>query len=333
MTVHGSGIVSSELFHQNKFRFMNTYHDAKTGNNMDNNDQQTNSNFYQQDLANQQGSPYMGSGYGGPGSSHGCDSSVERKAPNIFQQFALSFVPTQYGRLANVKTGSMIGFVTLLTLIATIIVFISPALSFSSDNVNAMMDLIPDFEVKNGRFSIDDEFTYANDGMFVFLTDGVHRFTYEQVSAIADRGYNFIIMAGSERISVMQNGEYQQYDFKSFNRDIPLSKSWIVNTVVPVLKVIFIITYILFYVGRTLWYFLCAAVYFLFAMLIASILHKKQPSGALFGAAVYSKVPMFCVAVLLDVVSFVNISIPFIFRIVITMAFMGFAIAKLPENN
>lgn len=64
---------------------MNTYHDAKTGNNMDNNDQQTNSNFYQQDLANQQGSPYMGSGYGGPGSSHGCDSSVERKAPNIFQ--------------------------------------------------------------------------------------------------------------------------------------------------------------------------------------------------------------------------------------------------------
>ena len=221
----------------------------------------------------------------------------------------------------------------LLTLIATIIVFISPALSFSSDNVNAMMDLIPDFEVKNGRFSIDDEFTYANDEMFVFLTDGVHRFTYEQVSSIADRGYNFIIMAGSERISVMQNGEYQQYDFKSFNRDIPLSKSWIVNTVVPVLKVIFIITYILFYVGRTLWYFLCAAVYFLFAMLIASILHKKQPSGALFRAAVYSKVPMFCVAVLLDVVSFVNISIPFIFRIVITMAFMGFAIAKLPENN
>lgn len=312
---------------------MDVHRSARTGINMDNNNQQADSNFYQQDTSNQQGSPYMGSGYGGPGSSHGYDNSVERKAPNIFQQFALSFVPTQYGRLAKVKTGSMIGFVTLLTLIATIIVFIRPALSFSSDNVNALLDQVPDFEVSNGRFSIDGDFTYDEDGMFVLLTDDVPRFTYEQLSTIADRGYHDIIMAGSESISVLQNRDYQQYDFKNLDSSIHLSKSWISNTVVPFLMVIFIIMYILFYVGRTLWYFLCAAVYFLFAMLIASILHKRQPSGALFRAAVYSKVLMFSVAVLLDVVTFVDISIPLLFRIFVTMVFMGFAIAKLPEKN
>ena len=57
---------------------MDVHRSARTGINMDNNNQQADSNFYQQDTSNQQGSPYMGSGYGGPGSSHGYDNSVER---------------------------------------------------------------------------------------------------------------------------------------------------------------------------------------------------------------------------------------------------------------
>ena len=49
------------------------------------------------------------------------NNPYQQKAPNIFKQFCLAFVPAGYDRLAKVKIGSMIGFVTLLALVATLI--------------------------------------------------------------------------------------------------------------------------------------------------------------------------------------------------------------------
>ena len=102
---------------------------------------------------------------------------------------------------------------------------------------------------------------------------------------------------------------------------------------IPLTMVVVIVGYIIFFVGRVLWYFFCAAVYLLFAMIIASILKKQQPAGALFRIAVYSKVLMFVVATFLSVFPFVNYSVPFLLRVGITVVFMGFAIAQLPEQN
>ena len=103
---------------------------------MDNNyNQQTNANPYQQGNSYQQNdsyaNPYLDNGFGGYGSSNNYGSNPEPvKVPNIFQQFVLAFIPPQYNRLTKVKTGSMIGFVTLLALIATILSFVVFALSF-----------------------------------------------------------------------------------------------------------------------------------------------------------------------------------------------------------
>lgn len=53
------------------------------------------------------------------------------KVPNIFEQFAYAFVPPKYGSPVKVKVGSMIGFVVLLTLLATILSAVKFFIDFS----------------------------------------------------------------------------------------------------------------------------------------------------------------------------------------------------------
>lgn len=255
------------------------------------------------------------------------------KAPNIFQQFVLAFIPPQYNRLTKVKTGSMIGFVTLLALIATILSFVKFAVGFAAFDGSGWSDAIPDFEVTDGRLYIDGDYEFDESGMYVYITDGISGFTYDDASQIAARGYRSIVLIGRDRISILQNGEYQQGNFRDLGDDMEISKDWIVNTFMPLMMVFITVGYLFFFVGRVFWYFLCAAVYMLFALIIASILKKQLSAGALFRTAVYSKVLMFVVMTFLNLIPFVSNFVPFILRIAITVGFMAFAIAKLPDRN
>lgn len=288
---------------------------------MDNN-YNTNGNWYQEN------DPYMNNSYGNY-------NPEPPKAPNIFEQFVFSFIPPQYNRLTKVRTGSMIGFVTLLALIATIISFVETAVSFALSDVKERVNELPEFEIRGGRLHIEESYLYDDDEMemFVFLTEDIDEFTYDDAAAIAAEGYRRIMLAGRESISIMQNGEYQRIKYGNFAIGEEINKDWVVDTMMPIIMIAVILGYIIFFVGRVLWYFLCAAVYLLIAMIIALIMKKQQAAGALFRIAVYSKVLMFVVATLLSVVPFVNYSVPFIFRVAITVIFMCFAIAQLPEQN
>lgn len=285
---------------------------------MDNN-YNTNGNWYQQN------DPYMNNSYGN-------NNPEPPKAPNIFEQFVLSFIPPQYNRLTKVRTGSMIGFVTLLALIATIISFAQTAVSFAFGDVNEWVKELPDFEIKGGRLHIEEDFVFDQGGVFIYLTDDIDGFSYDHAAGIAAEGYQNIILAGRDSISIMQNRKYQQADFSNFG-SMEISRDWLADTMMPLAMIGIILGYIIFFVGRVLWYFLCAAVYLLIAMIIASILKKQQPAGELFRIAVYSKVLMFVVATFLSEVPFVNFSVPFMLRVSVTVVFMGVAIAQLPERN
>lgn len=284
---------------------------------MDNN-YNTNGNWYQEN------DPYM--------NSYGNYNPEPPKTPNIFEQFVLSFIPPRYNRLTKVRTGSMIGFVTLLVLIATIISFAETAVSFAFGDVKEWVNELPEFEIKGGRLHIEKDFLYDESGMFVYLTDDIDGFSYEDAAALAAEGYQNVLLAGRDRISIMQNREYRQVDFSNFG-SMEISRDWFVDTMMPLMMIAVILGYIIYFVGRVLWYFLCATVYLLIAMIITSIMKKQQPAGALFRVAVYSKVLMFVVATFLSEVPFVNYSVPFIFRVAITVVFMGIAIAKLLEEN
>lgn len=283
-------------------------------------------NRYQQGNPYQQANTYMGgANYGG--------SAEPVKAPNIFQQFALAFVPPKYDLLTKVKTGSMIGFVTLLVLIATALSFISLAAEFSSIDMEEVASALPDFEVKNGRLYLEEDFWYDDDGLFVYMTEDIDGFSYEDAADLAAEGYSNILLIGRDRLSLMQNTEYQQFDFKDFGNSLEISRSWIVTKLVPFILVVVAIAYVFFFVGRVLWYFFCAAIYMLIGMAVAAIVSKHIETGELFRIAVYSKVLFFVIATVISLMPFVDFAIPLWIRVAATTAFMAFAIAKLPGRK
>lgn len=290
-------------------------------------------NPYQQGNAYQQLHPYKSNGYGNQGGSYNYGgNSEQQKAPNILQQFGLSFIPPRYDELTRVKTGSMIGFVTLLALVATIISFLSLMIGFSPSDMKEVAGYLPDFEISGGRLHLEEDFVYDEEPIVIYMTEYIEEFTYEDAAELADEGYQDILLVGRDRISLMQNGEYQQLDFADFGSELEISRDWIIEQLIPIIMVVIVIGYICFFIGRICWYFLCAAIYMLFGMLIASVMKKQLSAGALYRTAVYAKVLMFVIATLLSAVPFVVLSVPFMFRFVITMVFMGFAIAKLPDN-
>lgn len=269
----------------------------------------------------------MGNGYGNYGGN-----DEPQKAPNIFQQFVFAFVPTKYNLLTKVKTGSMIGFVTLLVLVATIFSFISIEISLASLNMDELADSLPDFEIANGHLHMDEDFIYDEGIAFVYMTEDIDEFSYEDAADLAYEGYQDVILVGRDRISIMQNGQYQQADFSDFG-GLEISRDWIVNTMVPIVMVIMVLLYLIIFLGKGLGYFLFAAVYLLFAMLIASIMKKNLETGELFRVAVYSKVLMFVISTLITLLPFAHFSVPFLLKVAITIGFMAFAIAKLPDNR
>lgn len=298
------------------------------------NQNQQQGNPYQQANPNQQqGNPYQQANpYMGGGANYGVGLEPE-KAPNILQQFVFAFVPPKYNLLTKVKVGSMIGFVTLLVLIATVLSFISLAVEFSSIDMEEVASALPDFEIKNGRMYLDEDFWYDEDGLFVYMTEDIDGFDYEDAADLAAEGYYNVLLIGRDRLSMMQNTEYQQFDFKDLGNSLEISRSWIVNKLVPFILVVVAIAYVFFFVGRALWYFLCAAVYMLIGMAIAAIASKHVETGDLFRIAVYSKVLFFVIATVISLLPFVNVAIPLWFRIAATIAFMAFAIVKLPGRK
>lgn len=265
----------------------------------------------------------MNNGYG---NYNGGGNTEQQKAPNIFQQFVLSFIPTQYERLTRVKTGSMIGFVTLLVLAATLLSFI---FDFGTVDVQEVASQLPEFTLADGRLYMEEDFLYDEGSLFLYMTEDIDGFSYEDVAELAAEGYRDVMLVGRDSISLMQDGQYQQADFADLGDTLEISREWIASIMIPLV----IIAYIIIFLGMGLGYFLFAAVYLLFAMLMASVMQKNLDAGALFRTAVYAKVLMFTVATVLGLIPFVSFSVPFLLRVAITLGFMGFAIAKLPGQN
>lgn len=260
------------------------------------------------------------------------NSYYNNGAPNIFQQFALSFVPPQYGRLARVKTGSMIGFVMLLALIATIIEFMSFSFKFSAlVNSEQVKDAISNFSLKNGELSLGKEYIIDEEDVFIYLTDEVDIFSYDDAEYLRDMGYTNILLVGKKNFAFVQNDQYQSVFWRNLT-DAAIDKEWIEETLIPFAWVFICVGYVFFYVGRTLWYFLSAAIYLLIALIVVSAMNKKVSAAALYRTAVYSKVFMFVIALLASFIPYASMFIPGILRIIATIVFMGFAIAKLPDN-
>lgn len=266
-----------------------------------------------------------------PNGSYGNFYGEAEKAPNIFQQFAYAFVPPKYRSLAKVKTGSMIAFVTVLVLVFALASLAKFAVSFfAMGDMEAILDEIPDFELSGGVFSIEEPYVLDEGDSFIWVTDEVYEFDYDDIRYLVnEEGYNQVVLIAQKGIYLYNNREYQELMFDDI-RNVTFNKDWIANTLMPLIGVGVVIGYLLGFVFGTLWYFGCAAIYLLIAMLIAAIMSRKLPAGGLFRAAVYSKVFMYVIVKVLGLLP-LAVSIPFWIRVLLTIVFLCFAVRFIEE--
>lgn len=256
--------------------------------------------------------------------------SSQNRRPNILKQFGYSFIPHKYEKLAAVKTGSMIGFVTLLSLASTLCILAGFIITFvARGGADAFLDWVPEFELRNGILSLEDDYYVKDTGYgYVYLTDQVDGFRQDEINYIIKQGYRRAILGGNKKIVLIENGEYEEGYYTAFGEDLVLNRKIVVEKLMSLLWVVFGIMYLIFFVGRTFWYFGCASLYFLAALLITNLFRRKIPAGTLFRVAIYAKVPMFVVTTFWTAPYLSGIS-----RITVTAAFMVFAIRHLLNSQ
>lgn len=254
------------------------------------------------------------------------------KAPNIFKQFAFSFVPPKYKDLARAKVGSMIGLICLLVFLLTGLSFLGLIGGYVlSGGIQEALDMFPDFKIENGVFSIDDTFYAEEDDLVMYLTDEVDEFDYYDVQSLMDEGFTEIMLVGKYNICLYEDYEYQEMYFDEFG-DLTITKDTIQSFVGPIMWITMFILYVIWFVLRVFWYFLCAGVYLLIGMLLALIYGKKIDAGHIFKAAVFAKIPMFVLASLFNMLP-IDASFPGFLRVLATLILFGFGVWFLPQKR
>lgn len=96
--------------------------------------------------------------------------------------------------------------VTLLMLVVTLINFALLGIRYRGE----FGDGFPDLVIRDGQLHIDNNFLYKTDTIYVFITDEVDEYGYEEIKALADSGYSQILLAGRDKLAYMRYWEYQE---------------------------------------------------------------------------------------------------------------------------
>lgn len=303
--------------------------------NSDNNNQ----DFMQNTYNNPHQNPYQEPLVNGYESTYNTNGQMyqtyeEPEKPHFFMQFPYAFNPTKYGVLSNINTGAMIGFVALLLAICTLVTYIGFAISFNdTEAFNEVMDVFPYFKVDDGEFYIEEDFEYddPNKEVYVYFSDDYDSFSLGDAEELHTEGYDSVMLISRTNLVLESDGEYNQLSFKDFGT-ISFDKDWIIDSLIPGLFVFVSVCFIFYYIARSFWYFFCAMIYMLIAMICAKIFHRDIAAGVLFKASVYAKVLMTVVACLLSVLP-VAITIPAFIRTMITLAMIIAAFGYLPQRT
>ena len=251
------------------------------------------------------------------------------KRPNILKQFGYSFLPHRYKELATVKIGSMVGFVTLLSFVSTLCILTVFLSTFvARGGADGFLNWIPEFELRNGILSLEEDCVKGIGSSCIYLSDQTDGFTLDDMEHLYDQGYRNVLLGGREKYIIMNRRNYTDGYYTEFGDDFELNRKIVVEKLTPFLWIGFGIGHFIFFVGRTFWYFGCAALYYLAALLITTLLHRKIPTGTLFRVAVYAKVPVFVVRTF-----WTAFYLSGIFRITITAGLMAFAIRHLLNSQ
>ena len=258
---------------------------------------------------------------------------VENNEPEVgfFKQFPMAFMPQKYGELVHAKKGQMIGFVTILMLVVTIVL----ACDFfivGVPQMNKFFAMCPEFSLSNGELSLESELEFSEDDTYFYANDDVDTIEMSDVEKLVnEKGYDSVAVVSKKNLVFYGNGQYQTAKFSDFG-NLSIDRDFIVNDLANALVVIVAIGFVCYFIFGSLLYFFYAMCYWLVMMVVSKIFKREVENGYLFKSCVYGKAFMVVIATLISILP-ISITIPTFGRTMITLAFLVFALSKLPTKE
>lgn len=249
------------------------------------------------------------------------------KPPNIFKAFLYAFIPAKYDQLIRVRTGSLIGFVFLLALVATLFQMLVFGIRF----IGEFEEVIPDILIRDGKLCVDKDYTLDEGSSFSYVTDKVDSFSREDAKALADAGYDCILLVGRDKLIAMKPPRYAEIcfaDVVGYGQELKVK-----DAVRGILYIAVFFTSVIFYVCDILWYFLCSGILLVVGLIAEQMLKRDFQAGQIFRIAVFCKVPVYAASAFLMTCSSWHYAIPGFFKAAITVLFLIAAIRFMPQPN
>ena len=221
------------------------------------------------------------------------DDDPDDRKVNFFLIPVFSFVPKKYKRLVLGHGGKVFAALLVWFVILNIITGIIAAAGIN-EVADSLRNELPDFELANGRMTIDSPVLIDQDNTYIVVDDSLSSVTASDVDAVNKKGYyKSVFIAGSDSAGVFSDGKIQVIKYSDLS-GLKISREILCDRWIPMLKPIVIICMVF---GA----FFSIGVYYLAALIL------QYPAGAIangitktdmgnterFRATVLAKFPVF----------------------------------------
>ena len=242
---------------------------------------------------------------------------MEGSKTNIFLIPPFSFIPAKYRKLLFESGGKVFASLLIYFILLNIITGIIASTSISGLG-EEVKNALPDFELSNGKLSVEEPMEYDKDGSYVAVDDSITDITYSMIEDIVNSGdYKTVMVAGRDAIGIFSDEKIQLFEYSQIP-NFELSRSTLCDKWIPMLKPVIIIFFVFaafFEIGI---YYLAAVILQIPAGLIASsFTGRKFGETERFRVSVLAKFPVYVIVFILKKI---GLPVGFLINIVLQLA-------------
>lgn len=216
---------------------------------------------------------------------------MKKEKIGFFQQLWITFFrPDQYGRLAFISTGRMVGFVFLFSLLYSIVWSVSLLITFDMNGLKQIIQkTIPDFYLEKGELHLEEPYHIVASKNFILADSDIKRFELSDFEYIRNNGdYDGILLISRENIFVYtaKDGQYNQLEFsalkgKEYTRDGLLDKG------IALIRKAFVIIPLVAFPFLVILHFILALFFALLAIIFSALFGKGLSGGQVYRIGIH----------------------------------------------
>ncbi len=249
---------------------------------------------------------------------------------NIFgEMFYAMFGVKRYPTFLKNKTGKVILYVLVLILLYTILTQTLTVIGASKVVVDIRDELaeMPDFEIRSGKFQIEEPLYFDEDSVLVRMESEVGNYIMEYNQAYWEdmlESYEAVLLMDESSFLLKSEEEMQIYNYPenfTISRDVIYEK-------IDYIYIFVAICLVFGYVFSIIGYLLSALVVALIGMIICSFMRHKLTFGQIYRFSLYAKTLPLLIKGVLKLVSF-NFFGYWLIAITIACVYVGFAMHQM----